>query len=283
MAEQGDVGEAVRGARRARGWTLRGLAQQVGVSAATMSAVENGRTALTVDRLERIADVLGVRAADLLPGGRRVVAIEAAPEAGRESWRSFSEVSMGPVLDGATRAFVRKGFHATTMREVAAESGLSVAGVYHHHDSKEHILVTLLDRTMAEIAWRLEAARSEGVDAVDALARMVESLALFHAVRSDLAFLGASEMRALPDPDRERIARLRSDVQHALERQALLCLDAGELEVDDPSTALRAVATMCTSLPSWFRPGGHLDAETVARRYADYALALLGARRRQES
>src|SRR5690606_13235163 len=161
---------------------------------------------------------------------------------------------VGPVLSAALRVFVAKGFHAASMRDVAAEAGLSVAGVYHHHASKTQLLVDIFDLTMAEIRWRVIAAREEGGTEREKFARMVEALALFHAIRGDLAFVGASEMRGLPPAERDRIAGLRNEVQYLLDEQAAAAIAAGELASVDPHTATRAVATMCTSLPSWFRP-----------------------------
>lgn len=271
----------MRRAREDRGLSLRALAGRLGVSPATLSAVENGRTPVTVDRLRRIADLLGTSAADLVSGGPTPDPTpgRVEPAEGPRAWRDFSTIRMDPVLAGATRVFVRRGFHATTMREVATEAGLSVAGVYHHYPSKERILVAVLDLTMSEITWRVQVARSEGRDDEESFSLMVESLALFHAVRADLAFIGASEMRALGPQERARITGLRDDVQHALDRQADACIAAGCFEAEGARTKLRAIATMCTSLPSWFRPDGPLDASSVARSYARYAMALMGAER----
>ena len=39
--------------------------------------------------------------------------------------------------------------------------------------------------------------------------------------------------------------------------------------------ATRGTATMCTSLPSWFRVDRPVDAAHIAARYADYAVAIL--------
>jgi AcrR family transcriptional regulator len=275
VTERSGVGAAVRAAREARGTSLRALAGDLAVSPATLSAVENGHTPLTVDRLRQIADLLDVPAARLLSGDVPAASPAASVSAG--DWRSFDGIAIDSVLEAATRVFVRRGFHASGMREVAAEAGLSVAGVYHHYPSKEQILVALLDVTMAEIGWRLEAARAEGQTPVESFALMVEALALFHAVRGDLAFLGASEMRGITGTDRERVVGLRNDVQYALDRQAEVCLAEGTFHVDDLHTACRAIATMCTSLPAWFGLDGPLTAEQVAQRYASYALALMGA------
>lgn len=269
------LGSAVRSARLAKGLSLRTLADLLDVSPATMSAVENDRTPLTVQRLQRIAELLGVPADRLVRGeptrsGAPAGAVRSAVEAG--DWRRYDDLALGSVLEAATRLFVRQGFHATSMREVAAAAGTSVAGIYHYYPAKEQILVALMDMTMSEIRWRLLAAREEGADARESLELMVESLALFHAVRGDLAFLGASEMRGISGDELERVTALRDEVQYLLDEQAALAFPGAEIR-----TPCRAIATMCTSLPAWFRTDGPLTAQQVAKEYAVLAMAMLGA------
>ena len=120
---------------------------------------------------------------------------------------------------------------------------------------------------------RLLAARNEGATAVESFSLMVESLALFHAMRGDLAFLGASEMRGLSGEDLTRVTELRNEVQHLLDEQAAKAMPGVEVRI-----ACRAIATMCTSLPSWFRAEGPLTPEQVATQYAGYAVELVSQR-----
>lgn len=265
------TGAAVRRAREQRGTSLRTLASQLEVSPATLSAIEHGRTPLSVERLQQIAGLLDIPAALLLRGEVPVAA--PAPDPGAPgAWRHFGDLALGGTLEAAVRLFVRRGFHATSMRDIAAEAGLSVAGIYHHYPSKQHLLVALMDVTMTEIRWRVLAAREEGATASEAFELMVESLALFHAVRGDLAFLGASEMRGIEEPDLTRVTALRDEVQHLIDDQAALAFPGRKVR-----TACRAIATMCTALPSWFRPDGPLGAEQVARTYAGFGVALVEA------
>jgi hypothetical protein len=56
----------------------------------------------------------------------------------------------------------------------------------------------------------------------------------------------------------------------AVRAGALPALSRAEIRI-----ATRATATMCTSLPSWFRMDGPVGASYVAARYADYAVAIL--------
>lgn len=271
------VGATIRALRQARGDSLRSLAARLEVSPATLSGIERGRTTVTVARLGRIADALGVPAGDLLRGqgvGEPSAGTTPSGPEAATGWRDFAELRLDPVLASATALFVRQGYHATSMREIAAGAGLSVAGTYHHYPSKEQILVALLELTMAELAWRVEAAHLEGEDPAASFALVVEALALFHAVRGDLAFIGASEMRALAPRERARVVGLRDDIQHFLDRQAAVYAGTTASAVDLRTTT-RAIATMCTSLPSWFRLDGPLGPHEVARRYARLAVTMI--------
>lgn len=266
-------GAVIRAARERVGLSLREVSRQIGTSPATLSAVELGRTALTVDRLHRIATVLGVRPQDLLAGPDRTAPTQCPAQHG--DWRSFPPLDLGPVLDSAIATFVRIGYHGSTMREIARGANMSVAGLYHHYASKQQILVAILDRTMSDLRWRVIAAQDESEVPRERFARMVEALALFHATRRDLAFIGASEMRSLEEPERARIAGLRNDVQYLFDAVVAVAVDTGEFRTPYPHDAARAVSTMCTSLPQWFRGGGPSAPDAIASEYAQFAVAVM--------
>lgn len=253
--------------------SLRALARELELSPATVSAFEHDAAPLTLDRVRRVAAVLSTTVESLVRG--EVLNPSAVTPGSGGDWRRYDDLELGAVLEAASRMFVRHGYHAATMRQVAAEAALSTAGVYHHYASKQELIVALLDVTMSEIRWRIVAAREEADTPADGFALMVESLALFHAVRGDLAFLGATEMRALEERDRGRIVALRDEVQHLLDAQVDHCLADGSFSVPRPRVAARAVAAMCTSLPTWFRNNGGVPAEEVARDYAKFAVAMM--------
>ena len=283
--ESPSAGAAVRRLRLLRGLSLRDLAARVGVSAGTLSAVENDRTGLSVERLHRIAAALGVPAADLLPDAEPVLAHPAPATPARATvavetghWRDFAPLPIDGVLAGAVRAFVAVGYHGASMRSIAQLAHMSVPGVYHHYASKQDLLVRVFDLTMTDLIWRVEQARDEGTDPVSRVALVVEALALFHARRTDLAFVGATEMRSLEPDSYRRIARLRGRVQDVLDEQVAAAVSQGGLRVTHGADAGRAIATMCTSLAQWFHPDGPTTPEQIAAEYGQFALGLLGHR-----
>lgn len=62
------AGMAVRSLRSRKGWSMEQLGAKVGLTRKGIWRIEQGGTT-SVERLERIADALGVGLADLLPSG----------------------------------------------------------------------------------------------------------------------------------------------------------------------------------------------------------------------
>src|SRR3954470_5789796 len=50
------------------------------------------------------------------------------------------------ILDVAIEVFARNGYDKTSFREIARETGLSQAGLLHHFNSKQDLLVEVLRR-----------------------------------------------------------------------------------------------------------------------------------------
>ncbi|WP_019925181.1 TetR family transcriptional regulator [Nocardia sp. BMG111209] len=273
-----DAGAAIRRLRTARGLTIRELARRVQVSAATVSAVENGKTGVSVSRLRTFAEALEVPVAQLLTGTSPTPPPPRTPvRSDPVGWRDYPPLILDPVLAAAVDAMVETGYHGTTMRAIAQRAGMSVPGIYHHYPDKQHLLVEILDLTMSDLHRRCSAAAAGASNSVERVAHIVEALALFHAHRRGLAFLGASEMRSLIDVNRSRIADSRNRLQRILDDAIGTAADEGRLRTEDLRTAGRAIATMCTSIPQWFRDDGPATPEQIARTYAEFALALLNA------
>jgi AcrR family transcriptional regulator len=62
-----------------------------------------------------------------------------------------SEVSVAKVLEAGLRLFSSQGFGATSMRQIAAESGHSVGNLYHHFANKEEIFQRLIEQYWEEV------------------------------------------------------------------------------------------------------------------------------------
>ena len=72
------------------------------------------------------------------------------------------------ILDAAAAAFARRGFHATTVANIAEEAGISHGLLYRYFSGKEGLVIAIVERTTGELAEAIEAAPSLDA-ALDAL------------------------------------------------------------------------------------------------------------------
>jgi len=83
-------------------------------------------------------------------------------------------------------------------------------------------------------------------------------------------------MRSLTPDNRLRITASRNEIQYLLDEDIDAALAEARLATSHARAAGRAIATMCTSLPQWFRLDGPATPEQIAAYYAEFALGLLG-------
>jgi AcrR family transcriptional regulator len=79
-------------------------------------------------------------------------AVRATPQ------RAGSEVTRQHILDTALLLFRDKGFEATTIREIATRTGLSLGATYYYFNSKEALVAAYYDHTQREHRERAVAA-----------------------------------------------------------------------------------------------------------------------------
>ena len=86
----------------------------------------------------------------------------------------------GEILQAAHLLFVERGFHGTSMRQIAQEAGIALGGIYNHFSSKEDIFsaVFLERHPYLGVLPLLKAAQGETIEEIvrDAAHRMVGNL-----------------------------------------------------------------------------------------------------------
>lgn len=191
------------------------------------------------------------------------------------------------VLRRAVDLFNRQGYDATSMGDLARELGLSKSAIYHHVDSKESLLATALDEALDSLSEAIDAAASHtGSDAGatayvrlrTAVRRSVEILVThLPAVTLLLRVQGNSEVElAALERRRALDERLAALVAEAA--------DEGALRADiPPELTSRLLFGMVNSLIEWYRPGGAVDPDVLARAITDLAFDGLALPAREPS
>jgi AcrR family transcriptional regulator len=67
------------------------------------------------------------------------------------------EEKKGRIEEAAKQLFIKQGFHATSMRDIAARTGTSLGNLYNYYSTKEEILESIIGKYQKVIDARLRA------------------------------------------------------------------------------------------------------------------------------
>jgi AcrR family transcriptional regulator len=73
------------------------------------------------------------------------------------------------ILDAAWSCFGRRGYHQTTMQEVATAAGISAGAIYRYYPSKEAVLQAISERALETDQSLITGARAHADEPIDAL------------------------------------------------------------------------------------------------------------------
>ena len=174
----------------------------------------------------------------------------------------------------AARLFAQKGYHGTSIGEIAEALGVQKGSLYAHIESKQDLLY----ETMAEGARAFHA----GLDAIDESLPATQKIRL--ALRShlrvvadqlDVATVFVQEWRYLEGDRREGILAERRRYEERIRALFREGRELGELrsDLDDVTAALLALSASNWAY-TWLRPGA--DTDELADRF--YAILLDGMR-----
>ncbi|EFK98288.1 transcriptional regulator, partial [Streptomyces sp. SPB78] len=186
--------------------------------------------------------------------------------------RSKGDRTRARILDAATALFSRSGFHAVSLRDIAAHAGLTHAGLLHHFPGKEALLTQVLSRRDAEDAPRLFPPDASG-DPTERLMRLVYVVAR-NAHTPGLVGLYAKLSGEASDPEhpahdyfveRYRLLRERTTVLFA----RLFAEHEPPLPHDPASVAQQLLALMDGLQTQWLLEPAAVDMQASVRRLPD--------------
>ena len=184
------------------------------------------------------------------------------------------------ILLRAAQSFVRHGYAATSMSELAERCRMTKPGLYYHFRSKQELLFAIMSQALDVLErTTLDAALTASSHEVR-LRRILRAHALLitRAEHSPVTILVAEEREALRPDDRRIIDhRLRTYLE--LIRATLEGIrEQGRLRDVDTGIAALGLVGMVISMARWYRSTGRLTANQVAEQITDLAVAsvLLG-------
>ncbi|MEU8355273.1 TetR/AcrR family transcriptional regulator [Nonomuraea sp. NPDC048882] len=169
----------------------------------------------------------------------------------------------------AAELFARKGFQATTVREIADEAGILSGSLYHHFDSKETIVDEVLSTFLDDLIARYRAALDTKADPRTVLSEMVRigfgtlepHRAAITVMQNDWNYLRQFERF-------NYLVKAEDEVEQIWVSQIKAGQAAGLFRADvDPKLTYRMIRDTIWVAVRWFRPGGRLNTAGLAEHY----------------
>jgi TetR/AcrR family transcriptional regulator, cholesterol catabolism regulator len=175
------------------------------------------------------------------------------------------------ILEEAAKLFTEKGYKTTSVQDIAQATGLSKAALYHHFRSKEEVLYEISLQALEGLIREGEKALSEPHPSL-ALLRFMEGHARFFEENFAFFVTMLQGIKSLSPEKREKTVALRDRHEANLRTILRRGIEAGVFRPVDVALAGRAVLSMLNWMIRWFRPGGPMRAEEMARGYYDLIL-----------
>ena len=178
----------------------------------------------------------------------------------------------------ARRVFARQGYHSASIRAIAKEAGVSLSALYYYYESKQEVLLALLQDSFAEYARHCERELSSAdPDPVSQLSALVRATVRFRIDEQELSLVNLREIAFVEGPSEAAVEAERGKVKARFDAVLEAGIDEGDFTTQDPGDARRSIIAMCNSVAQWYDPHGSRTREDVQEAFVRLALAMVGA------
>ena len=170
------------------------------------------------------------------------------------------------VILTAARAFKERGYHHTSLDDIAALLNVTKPTIYHYVDNKEQILFECFRTGLDQIRTAFEAVRQSELTARERLELVIRRYAA--AVTSDFGWcLVRAEDLDLGPAMSGQIKALKSEIDQGIRRLLREGRDDGSIRDVDPKMTAFALAGALNWIAHWYRSDAPLSADEIADRF----------------
>lgn len=167
------------------------------------------------------------------------------------------------MVQTAISAFNRRGFHATSLDEIAAELGLNKATLYHYFKNKADLLYECMLHAVEDGRLIAEQAEAGGGTGAEKLERFLRLQFQTLAGRNGSSWLIA-DISALPETQRNEVRRLSRIVDTKVQKFIADGVIDGSIATTEPKIAEFFLIGALNWLPRWYSPDGRISSDELA-------------------
>jgi AcrR family transcriptional regulator len=194
-----------------------------------------------------------------------------APASVREQQR---EVKRNAVLQAAAQMFNERGFHATSLDDVAARLHVSKPTLYYYVKSKDEILFECVHAGLQMMQAGIAQTSSRGGSAIEQLVACMRTYGQIVTMDFGMCLIRIGE-DPLPPESRKKLRRAKSAIDLEFRRLIAAGVDEGSIVPCDPKITAFAIAGALSWIGRWYQPGGDYSADEVVERVMNTLLGSL--------
>jgi AcrR family transcriptional regulator len=184
-----------------------------------------------------------------------------------------SESRKQAILDAAAEIFHRKGYHATSIQDIAQEVGMLKGSLYYYIDSKHELLLKIITDVHAQAFQQLEEFMDSDLPAAERLRQFIIRHAVYCATHMTGMGVFLHEYKAVEGPARAEVMAMRDRYEMLLRGIIEDGKEDGTFRADvDARLAVKLVLGMVNWLYHWYSPDGPLAPEEIGEAMANMAL-----------
>jgi len=182
------------------------------------------------------------------------------------------------LFEVATRLFKEKGYHNTSMQDLADALGLQKPSLYHYIESKEELLFRILERGSLLLGGQIDEIYAADLSPVVKLRLVLENHAVTVMEHLDLVSVYIQEHRNLPPQRVKEIMAARKHYERVLIQIVEDGIASGDFRPVNAKMAVLGFLGMLNWAHQWFSPDGELSPQEIAAILVDLALHGVAAR-----
>lgn len=176
------------------------------------------------------------------------------------------------IFDAAASLFKRKGFHATSMQDIADAVGMQKGSLYYHIVSKEELLFRISYEAVSAIAEELQTIADAPLPPPEKLRAAIKNHVENLCERLDLMSVFLKESKTLTTEQQAQILTHRRRYEELFRGILREGIEAGDFRPVDVGAVADALLGMLNWMHQWYRPDGRLTPQQIAEVFADLAL-----------
>lgn len=196
------------------------------------------------------------------PEDARAAASPWAPVSHRERQR---EAKRNAVLQAAAQLFNERGFHATSLDDIAARLNVTKPTLYYYVKNKDEILLQCVGKGLAMMLEGIDASRAAGGKAIDQLMTCMQVYARIVTMDFGMCLIRVGDEQVPPE-SRKELRRLKSAIDQEFRRLVAEGVAEGSIQPCDPKITAFVIAGALSWIGRWYQSGGEYTAEQVAQQ-----------------